>query len=121
MYIINIDVAINKMGINELRDLIFEKNYKRIASMKRLKIWNLLLLATKLIEKISDTPNAKEHYQLFIRNKNKKISKIIGNNYLSTENFWKPKQNIQKRRINYPVLSSLYSDTKKWKFLHKKM
>ena len=38
MYIINIDVAINKMGINELRDLIFEKNYKRIASMKRLKI-----------------------------------------------------------------------------------
>ena len=75
------------MGINELRDLIFEKNYKRIASMKRLKIRNLLLLATKLIEKIPDTSNAKEHYELFIRNKNKKISKIIGNNYLSTENF----------------------------------
>ena len=55
--------------------------------MKRLKIRNLLLLATKLIEKIPDTPNAKEHYELFTRNKNKKISKIIGNNYLSTENF----------------------------------
>ena len=82
------------MGINELRDLIFEKNYKRIASMKRLKIRNLLLLATKLIEKIPDTPNAKEHYELFIRNKNKKISKIIGNNYLSTENPNRTSKNV---------------------------
>ena len=62
--------------------------------MKRLKIRNLLLLATKLIEKIPDTPNAKEHYELFTRNKNKKISKIIGNNYLSTENPNRTSKNV---------------------------
>ena len=37
--------------------------------MKRLKQKNLLLLANKLIEKIPDPRNAKEHYQSFIRKK----------------------------------------------------
>ena len=48
--------------------------------MKRLKRKNLLLLSTKLIEKIPDPHNAKEYYQSFIRNKNTisvKQSKII--------------------------------------------
>ena len=49
--------------------------------MKRLKkIKDLLLLAKKLIEKIPDCCNAKEHYQSFIKNKNTKSvkqSKII--------------------------------------------
>ena len=43
---------------------------------------DLLLLSNKLIEKIPDSRNAKEHYQSFTRQKNKKISKTISNNYL---------------------------------------
>ena len=42
--------------------------------MKRLKK-DFLLLATKLIEKIPDPHNAKEHYQSFIREKNTKSVK----------------------------------------------
>ena len=41
--------------------------------MKCLKKKNdLLLLATKLIEKVPDPHDAKEHYQSFIRKKNRK-------------------------------------------------
>ena len=73
------------MYVNEIKDFIFENYYKRIGfskgnsyySMKRLKKKDLLLLANKLIEKISDPHNAKEHYQTFIR---KKIGKTIKNN-----------------------------------------
>ena len=42
--------------------------------MKRLKK-DLLLLPNKLIEKIPDPRNAKEHYQSFIRKKNRKSVK----------------------------------------------
>ena len=67
MYILNIARAIK----NEFKD--FEKYYKRIGfseenscySMKHLK--KKLFLANKLIEKITDSRNAKEHYQSFIR------------------------------------------------------
>ena len=67
MYILNIAWAIK----NEFKD--FEKYYKRIGfseensyySMKHLK--KKLFLANKLIEKITDSRNAKEHYQSFIR------------------------------------------------------
>ena len=48
--------------------------------MKDLKRKDLLLLATKLAGKITDSCNAKEHYQSFIRNinaKSEKQSKII--------------------------------------------
>ena len=44
------------------------------------KVKDLLLPANKLIEKIPDPRNAKQHYQSFIRRKNKKSvkqSKII--------------------------------------------
>ena len=58
MYILNIFRAMKKMTVNELRDLIFENDYKRIGfvkeksyySMKRLKRKYLLLLETKLIK-----------------------------------------------------------------------
>ena len=93
MYILNIAKAIKKMSVNEIKDFIFESYYKRIGfsmensyySMKHLKKRytykkDLLLLANKLIEKIPDPCNAKEHYQSFTRKKNTKSvkkSKII--------------------------------------------
>ena len=43
--------------------------------MKRLKRKDLLFLADKLIEKVSDPHNAKEHYQSFLRKKNRKSVK----------------------------------------------
>ena len=55
--------------------------------MKRLKKQkDLLLLATKLTEKITDPRNAKENYQSFIR---KKITKSVKqkNNYSATKHF----------------------------------
>ena len=66
----------------KIRDFVFENYYKRIGfskeksycSMKLLKK-DLLLLANKLIEKIPDPRNAKEHYQSFIRKKNTKSVK----------------------------------------------
>ena len=85
MYILNFDKAIEKMSISEIREFIFKNYNKKIVfskkssyySMKQLKKKDLLLLANKLIEKISDPHNAKEHYQTFIR---KKIGKTIKNN-----------------------------------------
>ena len=93
MYILNIAKAIKKMSVNEIKDFIFENYYKRIGfskensyySIKHLLKKDLLLLANKLIEKIPDPRNAKEHYQLCIRKKIK-INKTIRNNYLSTKN-----------------------------------
>ena len=60
-----------KRLVNELRDFIFENCCKKIGfvkeisyySMKHLKRKTLLLLSTKLIEKIHNPRNAKEHYQ----------------------------------------------------------
>ena len=84
MYILNIAEAIKTMSINEIKDFIFENYYKRIGfskessycSMKRLKRKkDLLLLANKLIEKILDPCDAKEHYQSFIEKKNTKSVK----------------------------------------------
>ena len=57
------------MSVNEIRDFIFESYCKRIRfskessyySMKRLKSTDLLLLAKKLIQKVPDPRNAKEH------------------------------------------------------------
>ena len=80
--------------INEIRDYIFENYYKRIEShkeknyylIKRLIRKYLLLLTNKLIQNIPDPCNAKQHYQSFIRIK-QKISKTIKNNCLSTKNF----------------------------------
>ena len=59
MYILNIASATKMMAVNELRDFIFENYYKPIGfvkersyySTKCLKRKDLLLLATKSIEK----------------------------------------------------------------------
>ena len=67
MYILNIARAIKKVAVNELRHIIFENYCKRIGfvkersyySLKRFKRKDLLLLATKLIEKTPDPHNAK--------------------------------------------------------------
>ena len=69
MYILNILSAIKKMTIKELRNFIFENYYREIGfikgnncSMKHEKKKDLLLLATKLIEKkIPDVSNAKKY------------------------------------------------------------
>ena len=68
------------MPFNDIRDFIFENYFKRIGfskgnsyySMKRLKRKDFLLLANKLIEKVPDPRNAKEHYEPFLRKKNRK-------------------------------------------------
>ena len=77
MYILNITKAIKTMSINEMKDFIFEKYYKRIEflkksscfSMKRLNGKDLLLITNKLIRNIPDPCNGKEHYQSFITKK----------------------------------------------------
>ena len=78
MYILNIPSALKKISVNEIREFIFGNYYKRngfvkersyYSMMKHLKKKDLLLLANKLIEKIPDPHNAKEHYQSFIRKK----------------------------------------------------
>ena len=51
------------------------------------KMTDLLSRTEKLIEKIHDPRDAKEHYQSFIKKKIKKIRKTIRNNYLSTKKF----------------------------------
>ena len=99
MYVLNIARAIKRMSVNKIRNFIFKDYYKRIGfskeysyySMKCLKKKDLLLFANKLIGKIPDPRNAKEHYQPFIKNKMAKLVKqqniIIRNNYLSTKGF----------------------------------
>ena len=62
------------MSVNLIKYFLFEKYYKRIGfskensyySIKRVKKKDLLLLANKLIEKMPDPHNAKEHYSPFI-------------------------------------------------------
>ena len=83
MYTMNIARAIKKMSVNEIKDFIFENYYKRTGfskegnccSMKRLKRKDLLLISNKLIETISDPCNAKQHYESFLRKKNRKSVK----------------------------------------------
>ena len=63
------------MTVNKLSDFIFENYDKQIGfvkersyySMKCLKKKDLLLLATKLIERILDPCDAKKHDESFIR------------------------------------------------------
>ena len=69
----NIIKAIKNMSVNEIRDFTFENYYKRIkfskkisyCSVKRLKRKHLLLLANKLIKRISNHRNGKEQYESF--------------------------------------------------------
>ena len=134
------------MSVNETRDFIVENCYKRIGfskensyySMKRLKKKYLLLLATKLAEKITDLRNAEEHYQSFIRKKNTKSvkqSEIITQQpktfknpniaYIKSVIIEHPKAShkLSKTIIQAEKLgsnSSLYSGTKKVKLFKMK-
>ena len=64
MYILNIASAIKKMLVNEIIDFIIEIYYKRILFSKeniysvKHQTKDLILLATKLTEKIPDLRNA---------------------------------------------------------------
>ena len=79
--------------------------------MKYLKEKYLLLLANKLLEKITNPRNAKEHYQSFIRNKN---TNSIITEYPKTS--YKLSQAITQAEKVGPN-SPLYSNTKKVKIL----
>ena len=64
------------MTVSELRDFIFKNIINELDLFKKAVIiqWNvwkkgLLLLATKLIEKIVDPSNAKEYYNSFSKRK----------------------------------------------------
>ena len=62
MYILNIARATKKMSVNEIKDFIFEKYYKKkwifkgkqLLFKEMLEKKQLLLFANKLIEKIPD-------------------------------------------------------------------
>ena len=79
MSTLNIIKAIKKISVNHLRDFIFENYYKQIGFseedsyylMKHLKRKDLLVLANKLIRKVPDPCNTKEHCESFLRKKNK--------------------------------------------------
>ena len=58
-----------------LKTIINNLNFLRKTVISQWNVWkkkDLLLLATKLIEKVPDPHDAKEHYQSFIRKKNRK-------------------------------------------------
>ena len=78
MYTLNIVKAIKKMSLNDIRDFFFENYYKRTGcskessyfSMNHLKRKYLLMLANKLMQKVTDPRNAKRLYDSFLRMKN---------------------------------------------------
>ena len=59
--------------------------------MKHQKKNDMLLLATKLIEKITDTSYAKECCNSHLKNKQHKIGEMIKNKHSATKNYRKPK------------------------------
>ena len=73
MYILDIAKSIKRMSVNKIKDSIFGNYFEKNGLskenshylMKLLKTKGLLLLANKLIEKIPDPCNVKEHYQSF--------------------------------------------------------
>ena len=82
MYTLNIAGAIKKRNFNEIRDLSLKIIINDLHVLKKTVIiqWNtykkeLLLLSNKLIGKIPDPRNAKEHYQSFLKKKSRKSVK----------------------------------------------
>ena len=115
--------TIKKMSANEIRDFIFKNYYKRVGvfkenshySMKRLKKKDLLLLANKLIEKIPDPQNSKEHCQSFIRKKDTKSAKQSKIITYQPKTFENPnvviksiitEQNIQKLHVKVKIFQT---------------
>ena len=74
-----------KVTVKDLREFIFKNYYKRIGFTKRdsyhllkkaQKKKDLVLFATNLTKKIPDHTKAKEHYELFLKNKGEKIHEV---------------------------------------------
>ena len=70
------------MTVNELRNFVFENYYKRIQFVKESSYYSvkhvkkdLLLLTTKLIEKVGNPSNAKEYYNSYLKRNNAKLIK----------------------------------------------
>ena len=71
------------MSFNDIIDFIYENYYKKFGfskqnsycSLKRSNRKDLLLLANKSIEKVPEPRNAKQHYESFLRKKNRKSVK----------------------------------------------
>ena len=79
MYILNIAKAMKKMLMKSktlsLQTIIKELDFLKKTVIIQWSAWkkkkkDLLLITNKLIEKIPDLCDAKEHYQSFIRKKN---------------------------------------------------
>ena len=117
MYILNIVKAIKKMSVNYIKYFIFGNYYKQIGfskegsycSMKRLKRKDLLLLANKLIDKVPDSCNAKEHYESFLGKKTRKSVKqsdiiTYQPNTFDTVDIKSDITEHKKLHINYPRL-----------------
>ena len=129
------------MSVNEIRDFISESYYKEIGfshensynSMKHLKKERFaVVFVNKLIEKIPDPRNAKEHYQSFVKKKKKSVKQsgiityqpktfenpnIVDTKSVITEHP-KPSHKLSKairQAEKVSSNSSLYSDIKKVK------
>ena len=85
MYILKILSAIKKNENQRTQRLYIWNNYRWVVfskensyySMKHQKRKDLLLLTTKLIEKIPYATNARQQYQIFFKNKNKKSAEQL--------------------------------------------
>ena len=60
-----------------LKNILNESDFLKRAVVIQWNTWEryLLFLAKKLIEKLPDTCNASEHYESFLRNKNRELVK----------------------------------------------
>ena len=70
MYILSIVSTIKKITIKELKDFTYESYYRRMGFLKENSYYSIkyqkkkvLLLATKIIENLSDATNAKQYDQ----------------------------------------------------------
>ena len=87
IYTINITKTIKKMSANDIRDFIYENYYKRngfskedsyrLLNSSKKKKKDFLLFGKKLIDKVPDARNVKEHYDLFLRMKNRNSVKQL--------------------------------------------
>ena len=84
---------IKKMSVNEIRDFIFENYYKQTDFSKEYCYYSMTRLKEKFycysetIQKIPNSRDSKEEYQLFIRKEKPKSIKTIKSNYSSIKRF----------------------------------